>query len=105
MARELITERKFAETVDLCGSAFERGIDHTAIRMSFARALAKLGYNYEAREVVLGAMVRHSRLRNRLTCLADTWVCTGASAKARELEHSVPKPVHLAEGTGPHQLH
>ncbi len=101
-ARELLREQKFAETVDLCGAAFARGIDHTDLRMSFARALARLGYRYEAREVVLGAMVRHARLRNRLANVAQTWVCAGSSERARDLERAVPRPRVWAEGTGPH---
>jgi len=105
IARDLLGEQKFAETVDLCGSAFAQGIDHTDLRMSLARALAKLGYYYEAREVVLGAMVRHARLRNRLSGLARTWVCAGSSAKARALEQAVARPRVVAEGTGPHRIY
>ena len=66
----------FEAAYELCASALERGVDHTALRIELARALAGMGCEREWRFVLLGAMVRWRRrgVRGRWV---RSWVSTG----------------------------
>ena len=76
-ADELSRAGDFEATYELCAGAMERGIDHVAIRLALARALGCMGYQWEARVVLLSAMVR-GRRKGDLSRWARTWISSAS---------------------------
>ena len=72
---------QYEATYELCATAMEQGVDHTAIRLALARALSAMGYEKESRLVVLSALVR-ARRRGDISRWARTWVSTSTLADA-----------------------
>ncbi len=66
---------QYEAAYDLCADALEHGVDHTAIRIELARALAGMGCEREWRVVLLGAMIRWRR-RGTRGRWARSWVST-----------------------------